>query len=154
MTREEFESILEECFIEGYNSALEDIQEDILDEEAYDLERDYDYYTEGSISKHKDRQAISRAARLSEKLGIPRDVSYRMSQKAAQGAYAAAKGGAGTIDAIKKGAVASAKDYVKTVPLHDRINQRGTNDKLTGVGKNRKSREQVVRELFSKAVNK
>ena len=46
MTREEFESILEECFIEGYNSALEDIEEDILDEEAYDLEKDYDYYTE------------------------------------------------------------------------------------------------------------
>ena len=46
MTRDEFESILEEAYIEGYNSALEDIQEDILDEEAYDLERDYDYYSE------------------------------------------------------------------------------------------------------------
>ena len=48
MTREEFESILEEAYIEGYNSALEDVQEDILDEEAFDLERDYDYYTEES----------------------------------------------------------------------------------------------------------
>jgi len=46
MTREEFESILEEAYIEGYNTAIEDIQEDILDEEAYDLEGEYDYYTE------------------------------------------------------------------------------------------------------------
>ncbi len=46
MTREEFESILEEAYIEGYNNAISDIQEDILDEEAYDLEGDYDYYTE------------------------------------------------------------------------------------------------------------
>ncbi len=53
MTREEFESILEEYFIEGYNSALEDIEEDILDEEAYDLERDYDYYTEAQDEKGK-----------------------------------------------------------------------------------------------------
>ena len=42
MTREEFESILEEAYIEGYNSAIEDIQEDILDEEAYDLEGEYE----------------------------------------------------------------------------------------------------------------
>ena len=48
MTRDEFESILEEAYIEGYNSALEDIQEDILDEEAFDLEDDYEYYTEDS----------------------------------------------------------------------------------------------------------
>ena len=46
MTRDEFESILEEAYIEGYNTAIEDIQEDILDEEAFDLEGDYDYYTE------------------------------------------------------------------------------------------------------------
>jgi len=48
MTREEFESILEEAYIEGYNTAIEDIQEDILDEEAYDLENEYEYYTEAN----------------------------------------------------------------------------------------------------------
>ena len=53
MTREEFESILEEAYIEGYNTALEDIQEDILDEEAYDLEGEYEYYTESLSNKDK-----------------------------------------------------------------------------------------------------
>ena len=51
MTRDEFESILEEVYMEGYNSALEDIQEDILDEEAYDLENEYNYYTEEKMSE-------------------------------------------------------------------------------------------------------
>ena len=46
MTRDEFESILEEVFEEGYNQAIFDIQEDILDEEAYDLEDEYEYYNE------------------------------------------------------------------------------------------------------------
>lgn len=53
MTREEFESILKEVYIEGYNTAIEDIQEDILDEEAFDLEREYEYYTEGVIADTK-----------------------------------------------------------------------------------------------------
>ena len=56
MTREEFESILEEAYIEGYNSAIEDIQEDILNEEAYDLEGEYDYYTESkNVRKQMDK---------------------------------------------------------------------------------------------------
>ena len=46
MTREEFESILEEAYNDGYNQAIEDIQEDILDEEAFDLEGEYNYYSE------------------------------------------------------------------------------------------------------------
>ena len=55
MTREEFESILEEAYIDGYNSAIEDIQEDILNEEAYDLERDYEYYNESkNVRKRMD----------------------------------------------------------------------------------------------------
>ena len=49
MTREEFESILEEAYIEGYNTAISDIQEDILDKEAYDLEGEYE-----SILEMKD----------------------------------------------------------------------------------------------------
>ena len=52
MTREEFESILEEAYIEGYNTAIEDIQEDILDEEAYDLENEYEVYAEGYNKKY------------------------------------------------------------------------------------------------------
>ena len=51
MTREEFESILEEAYIEGYNTAIEDIQEDILDEEAYDLENEYGYYNEARMDR-------------------------------------------------------------------------------------------------------
>jgi hypothetical protein len=57
MTREEFESILEEAYIEGYNTAIEDIQEDILDEEAFDLEGEYDYYTESSKAKKEQNKA-------------------------------------------------------------------------------------------------
>ena len=52
MTREEFESILEEVFEEGYNQALNDIEQEITNEEAdetldFDLEDDYKSYTEG-----------------------------------------------------------------------------------------------------------
>ncbi len=61
MTRDEFESILEEAYIEGYNSALEDIQEDILDEEAFDLEDDYDYYTESNKeTKARNRETAKK----------------------------------------------------------------------------------------------
>ena len=62
MTREEFESILEEAYIEGYNTAIEDIQEDILDEEAYDLEGEYEYYTEtlSKGDKHEIKNAMKR----------------------------------------------------------------------------------------------
>lgn len=52
MTRDEFESILEELFEEGYNQALFDIQEDILDESAYNLEDEYDYYIEQMFLEH------------------------------------------------------------------------------------------------------
>lgn len=52
MTREEFESILEEVFEEGYKQALDDIEQEITNEEAdemldFDLESEYDSYTEG-----------------------------------------------------------------------------------------------------------
>ena len=61
MTREEFESILEEAYIEGYNTAISDIQEDILDEEAYDLEGEYDYYTESkNVRKRMDELNIDK----------------------------------------------------------------------------------------------
>lgn len=58
MTREEFEYILEEAYIEGYNTALEDIEEDILDEEAYDLEGEYEYYTESNAAARKRKKEI------------------------------------------------------------------------------------------------
>jgi len=62
MTREEFESILEEAYIEGYNTAIEDIQEDILDEKAYDLEDEYEYYNEAwKPSEFKSKEAEEEA---------------------------------------------------------------------------------------------
>jgi hypothetical protein len=45
MTREEFESILEEAFLEGYNNAIDEIEE-ILDEDYIDIEDDYEVYDE------------------------------------------------------------------------------------------------------------
>ena len=70
MTREEFESILEECFIEGYNTAIEDIQEDILDEEAYDLEDEYEYYTEEKMSEDdKDEIQLSNDLAKAKNIG-------------------------------------------------------------------------------------
>ena len=45
MTREEFESILEEAFIEGYNDAMEEIFEE---ESSFDLEEEMDSYNESS----------------------------------------------------------------------------------------------------------
>ena len=45
MTREEFEALLEEAFIEGYNNAYEEIEE-ILDEDYIDIEDNMDSYNE------------------------------------------------------------------------------------------------------------
>ena len=59
MTRDEFESILEEVFEEGYNQAIFDIQEDILDEEAFDLEGEYDYYSESSKNVRKQMDKLN-----------------------------------------------------------------------------------------------
>jgi len=65
MTREEFESILEEAYMEGYNTAISDIQEDILDEEAYDLEGEYDYYTESkNVRNQMDKLNIDKGEAL------------------------------------------------------------------------------------------
>ena len=70
MTREEFESILEEAYIEGYNTAIEDIQEDILDEEAYDLENEYEYYTEEKMSEDdKDEIQLSNDLAKAKNIG-------------------------------------------------------------------------------------
>ena len=52
MTREEFESILEEAFLEGYNNAYEEIEE-ILDEDYIDIEDDYEVYDENLTDYQK-----------------------------------------------------------------------------------------------------
>ena len=52
MTREEFESILEEAFLEGYNNAYEEIEE-ILDEDYIDIEDDYEVYDEALTPENK-----------------------------------------------------------------------------------------------------
>ena len=54
MTREEFESILEEAFLEGYNNAIDEIEE-ILDEDYIDIEDDYEVYDEGAIKRIKEK---------------------------------------------------------------------------------------------------
>ena len=102
MTRDEFESILEELFEEGYNQALCDIQEDILDESAYNLEDEYDCYIEqviherlkehrkllikslaGEAKEHGySKAAISDAVRKAVRLGS--DSKYINKKKAAQ----------------------------------------------------------------------
>jgi len=73
MTREEFESILEEAYIEGYNTAIEDIQEDILDEEAYDLEGEYENYTEAwkpnEFIDYKAQREYNKSGKNFEDLG-------------------------------------------------------------------------------------
>jgi hypothetical protein len=77
MTREEFESILEEAYNDGYNQAIEDIQEDILDEEAFDLEGEYNYYTESTRRKNPRAAQMSRAIRYGERVfGVPADDQY------------------------------------------------------------------------------
>ena len=83
MTREEFESILEEAYIEGYNTAIEDIQEDILDEEAYDLEGEYDYYTEGigDTKATKFGKAIMRGGDIvAKELGVSKGTRKNMAK--------------------------------------------------------------------------
>ena len=54
MTREEFESILEEAFLEGYNNAYEEIEE-ILDEDYIDIEDDYEVYDEDAHKRNIGR---------------------------------------------------------------------------------------------------
>ena len=64
MTREEFESILEEAFLEGYNNAYEEIEE-ILDEDYIDIEDDYEVYDEARNDTEYDnaRKKVYRAGR-------------------------------------------------------------------------------------------
>ena len=69
MTREEFASILEEAYIEGYNTAIEDIQEDILNEEAYDLEGEYKVYCE----KVENKEEVKLFNDLSKAKGIGKE---------------------------------------------------------------------------------
>ena len=57
MTREEFESILEEAFLEGYNNAIDEIEE-ILDEDYIDIEDDYGYYTESNAAARARKKEI------------------------------------------------------------------------------------------------
>lgn len=62
MTREEFESILEEVFEEGYNQAIDDLEQEIANEETYDLtdfEDDYDYYDEGIDVRNRMRKILN-----------------------------------------------------------------------------------------------
>jgi hypothetical protein len=85
MTREEFESILEEAYIEGYNTALEDIQEDILDEEAYDLEGEYEYYTEAKDDTEYDnarKGAYKVAHGIAKRLGVDKSDTVKHLGKA------------------------------------------------------------------------
>ena len=61
MTREEFESILEEAFLEGYNNAYEEIEE-ILDEDYIDIEDDMDSYNEESGHLRKMHRHFSQSS--------------------------------------------------------------------------------------------
>ena len=45
MTRDEFEALLEEAFLAGYNDAIDEIFEE---DNTFDLEDEYDYYNESS----------------------------------------------------------------------------------------------------------
>ena len=58
MTREEFESILEEGFEEGYNQAIDDLEQEIANEEAEEL-TDFDYYDEGIDVRNKMRKILN-----------------------------------------------------------------------------------------------
>ena len=85
MTREEFESILEEAYIEGYNTAIEDIQEDILDEEAYDLENEYDYYTETRDDTEFDKgrkDAYKAVHQIAKRFGVDKSDTVKHLGKA------------------------------------------------------------------------
>ena len=58
MTREEFESILEEAFLEGYNDAMEEIFEE---DSSFDLEEEMDSYNESNAAtKAKNRETAKR----------------------------------------------------------------------------------------------
>jgi hypothetical protein len=108
MTREEFESILEEAYNDGYNQAIEDIQEDILDEEAFDLEGEYNYYTE---SRKPQYAQASRAQRYAERVyGIPADRQHDIMRKVRDHAH--------------KGTEPSASEVYKTVTKGTNLNQR------------------------------
>ena len=64
MTREEFESILEEAFLEGYNNAYDEIEE-YLNEDYIDIDDDYEVYDEARDDTEYDnaRKKVYRAGR-------------------------------------------------------------------------------------------
>ena len=51
LSRKEFESILEEAYIEGYNSALEDIEEDIITESENIESEEYEALLESELTE-------------------------------------------------------------------------------------------------------
>ena len=77
LSREEFESILEECFIEGYNSALEDIEEDILDEEAFDLEREYNKVFQEKLDEN-DKLDIRKKLKIFEHPDLDSEITKKL----------------------------------------------------------------------------
>ena len=69
MTREEFEALLEEAFIEGYNDAIDEIFEE---DNTFDLEDEYDYYNESSkfkkeLNKARLQHALNHDNRFSQR---------------------------------------------------------------------------------------
>ena len=55
MTREEFESILEEAFLKGYNDTMDEI---FNEDTSFDLEDEYEYYTESNAATKASHRNI------------------------------------------------------------------------------------------------
>ena len=58
MTREEFEALLEEAFIEGYNNAIDEIFEE---DNTFDLEDEMDSYLESNAATKSRNRSITRS---------------------------------------------------------------------------------------------
>ena len=152
-TEEELYSLLEEAFEAGYDSAIDELEEAMTESEFEEFDTEYpELFDEAhSIGKHPDRIFISKAARAAEKeYGVPRETTYRMAQKSAQGVQNALSRGMSMTKAAKYGMKQAAKDWYNRTSVHDRINQRAGNDKVFGVGKGRKNRIDATADEIEK----
>ena len=132
-TEEELYSLLEEAFEEGYNSALEEVEE-VLDESYEEFDTDYpELFVENTNRKHPERGYLSRGARAMERIyGIPREKAYGNARATSKAVDDYIKDNPDVkhkkldefMKSIKGASYKAAADYArKNTTLNERINQ-------------------------------
>ena len=126
MTRDEFEALLEEAFIEGYNNAIDEIFEE---DNTFDLEDEMDSYVEAQKSNGRDvaKEYLDKLPNSAYKRSMARVAALTNSDKDYPGAAARM---AKKISNDYKGNVPKHL-YPKAAQLADRIRKANARGKMS-----------------------